>query len=283
MTIVKIHSSNVRAGFSARHHVHATSLISIPPFPAPSEVRSGLWPGSRSCRARVPPLPDSSSIAVVPRCSESRRTRSPSLTENRHRVLFLTADPRGATRLAHDEECAAIEHELRLTLGRDEFEFRSKWAVSVDEMMRHLNECLPTIVHFSGHGSDATGCAGIHLQDERRSQYVSARALAQMIASAAPSARVVVLNACFSDAVAGTLCDMVDCVVGMTGAIDDDAARSFAVSFYRALGNRRSIGNAVAQAVATLAAKQLPDEHRPVCRTRCGISADQLFLPSLNG
>jgi hypothetical protein len=66
----------------------------------------------------------------------------------------------------------------------------------------------------------------------------------------------------------------------MNGAVGDDAARSFAVSFYRALGNGRSVGNAVAQAVATLAAKQLPDEHLPVCWTRDGINADELFLPT---
>ena len=59
-----------------------------------------------------------------------RHMRSPRPSERRHRVLFLAADPRDTTRLAQDEECAAIEHELRLTLGRDEFEFRSKWAVS---------------------------------------------------------------------------------------------------------------------------------------------------------
>jgi hypothetical protein len=101
-----------------------------------------------------------------------------------------------------------------------------------------------------------------------------------MIASAAPSARVVVLNACSSDAVAESLRHAVDCVVSMNGAVDDDAARSFAMGFYRALGNCRSVGNAVAQAVATLAAKQLPDEHLPVCRTRDGVSADQIFLPT---
>jgi hypothetical protein len=186
-----------------------------------------------------------------------------------------------------------------MTLGRDDFDFRSKWAVSVDEMMRHLNEWQPAIVHFSGHGYGSAGIhvrngqhqpypprrdvevaggAGIYLPDEHGSQYVSARALAQMIATAAPSTRVVVLNACFSDAVAESLRNVVDCVVGMDGAIGDDAARSFAEGFYRALGNRRSIGNAFAQAVATLAAKQLPDEHLPVCRTRDGVSADQLFL-----
>jgi hypothetical protein len=216
-------------------------------------------------------------------------------------ILFLAANPSGTTRLALDEECAAIERELRMTRGRDDFDFRSKWAVSIDEMMRYLNEWKPLIIHFSGHGSGSASIGahgnqyqpsqrdveiasgtGIILQDERRSQHVPGRALTQMIASAAPSARVVVLNACFSDEVAESLRDAVDCVVSMNGAVDDDAARSFAVGFYRALGNCRSVGNAVAQAVATLAAKQLPDEHLPVCRTRNGVSADQLFLATSN-
>jgi hypothetical protein len=72
---------------------------------------------------------------------------------------------------------------------------------------------------------------------------------------------------------------VVECVVGMDGALGDAAARSFAVAFYRALGNRRSVGNAVDQAVATLAAKQRPDD-LPTCRTRDGHSADQIYLPA---
>jgi hypothetical protein len=226
------------------------------------------------------------------------------LPPHKHVILFLAANPSGTTRLALEEECAAIERELRMTTGRDDFDFRSKWAVSVDEMMRHMNELQPTVIHFSGHGGGnaelyvqdgprqpasahrdigAAASAGIQLQDDQRQpQHVTARALTQMISSAAPSARVVVLNACFSDAVAEALRGVVDCVVGMRGAIGDDAARAFAVGFYRALGYRRSVGNAVAQAVAALAAKQFPDEHLPVCRTRDGVSADQVLLPSLD-
>jgi tetratricopeptide (TPR) repeat protein len=64
----------------------------------------------------------------------------------------------------------------------------------------------------------------------------------------------------------------------MRGTIGDAAARSFAVGFYRALGFRRSIGNAVAQAVATLMAKQYPEEHLPICCTRNGIDADYVRL-----
>jgi hypothetical protein len=223
----------------------------------------------------------------------------------RHVILFLAANPSGTARLALDEECAAIERELSMAPWRDHFDFRSRWAVSVDEMMRCLNQLQPTIIHLSGHGSGGAGprgpapCAlgtlrdveidalpdvesdkdtGIYLQDGSQVQHVTGRALTQMIAAAAPSARVVVLNACFSDAAAESLRQEVDCVISMNGAVGDDAARAFAAGFYRALGNYRSVGNAVAQAVATLAAKQLPDAHLPVCRTRDGVSADQLFL-----
>jgi hypothetical protein len=190
-----------------------------------------------------------------------------------------------------------------MTAAREDFVFTSKWAVSIDEMMRHLNALQPTIIHFSGHGGDSadirvleaepspaaqleiagTVPGGIHLEGEqRRPQPVTTRALTQMIQSAAPSARVVVLNACFTDGAADALCRVVDCVVGMRGAISDHAARSFAIAFYRALGHRRSVGNAVAQAIAELAALGLPEEHRPVCRPREGITAEDVVLPTVH-
>jgi hypothetical protein len=100
-----------------------------------------------------------------------------------------------------------------------------------------------------------------------------------MIASAAPSTRLVVLNACHGAEVADSLRHEVDCVVGIDDEIADSAARSFAVAFYRALGNRRSIGNAVDQAAATLEAKH--PGVRPSCKTRDGVRADQIFLPTV--
>lgn len=219
----------------------------------------------------------------------------------RNVILFLTANPICYNRLAFDEECAAIERELRMTDGRDDFDFRSRWAVTSDEMMRHLNELRPTVIHFSGHGNSRYGNSvgprrltrthrgvannnmrrddGLFLQDDHGNpQCITAHALKMMIKTAATSARVVVLNACYSGTQAKALRTVVDCVVCMRGAIHDDAARTFAVGFYRALGNRRSIGNAVEQAIAVLAAKQLPDEYLPCCKTRRGVDASQIFL-----
>jgi len=279
-------------------------LVRLPALPpTPDQELPGELPTSCAITKAMPTIRlAESSIPVVPGLSPVTMTHArPSRpTPSRHGILFLAANPSETTRLALDEECAAIERELRMTTGRDDFDFRSRWAVSVDEVMRALNELQPTVIHFSGHGGGSTGVyvhlarrwrpgyrdidvmatAGIQLQDEqRRPQHVSACALTQMIGSAAPSARLVVLNACFSDVVADTLRRVVDCVVGMRGAVGDEAARSFAVGFYRALGHRRSVGNAVEQAVATLAAKCLPDEHLPICRTRDGVNAAEVTLP----
>ena len=48
--------------------------------------------------------------------------------------------------------------------------------------------------------------------------------------------RCVVLNACYSEAQAQAIAEAIDCVVGMTSAVGDDAAIEFATAFYRALG-----------------------------------------------
>jgi len=194
----------------------------------------------------------------------------------KHVILFLAANPQGSSPLKVAEECAEIQRELKMARNRDDFQFESRWAVGIDELMRHLEELDPTVIHFSGHGGASTG---LLLQDEQgQPQPVSARALALMVDAAARNVRVVVLNACFSATQADALRAKVDCVVGMDGMIGDAAARAFAIRFYGALGNRRSVGNAVAQAVAALAAKQLPDEHVPRCLTRDGVDAQQVVL-----
>jgi WD40 repeat protein len=260
------------------------------------------WPTPSVRRSAPTLLPDPVARAGAGRALIRPVAEPARPTAQRHVILFLAANPRGTTGLDLDDECAAIERELSMVTARHEFDFHSKWAVSIDAMMRHLNELQPAVIHFSGHGegdpatsrddhhrarrrdiAETTAGAAIYLEDEREQRrQVGGRPLAQMIASAAPRARVVVLNACYSDALAEALLGVVECVVGMRGAISDGAAPAFAVAFYRALGNRRSIGNAVDQARATLAARQLPDEQLPMCRTRDGVNAHELFLPSVD-
>jgi hypothetical protein len=147
-------------------------------------------------------------------------------------------------------------------------------------MARYLLELDPTIIHLRGARIDSSESeldtapdagalaeSGIWLRDERGGmRLVTARALKMMVSTTAPSARLVVLNACYSDDHATALCQVVDCVVGMTRD-HAHAALSFAVAFYRMLGHRRSVGEALAHANAMLAVEGVPDECVPRCRT----------------
>jgi hypothetical protein len=138
-------------------------------------------------------------------------------------ILFLAADPHGSSERKLSEECSEIQRELERAPHRDEIRFEARRAASIDELMRHLNELDPTVLHFSGHG----GSTGVMLQDEQgRPQLVSPRSLALMIEAAARSVRVVVLNGCSSTPQVDALRAKVDCVVGVDGAIGAAAART---------------------------------------------------------
>ena len=66
------------------------------------------------------------------------------------------------------------------------------------------------------------------------------------------------MNACHSQEVARALCSVVDCAIGMRGALGEPAARAFAGALYRALGYCRSVENALEQADATLEGPRVP-------------------------
>ena len=68
------------------------------------------------------------------------------------------------------------------------------------------------------------------------SQAVSPDALKQLFATLKGDIRCVVLNACFTEPQAKAIAGSIDCVVGMSAAIGDKSAVSFAASFYQALG-----------------------------------------------
>jgi hypothetical protein len=235
--------------------------------------------------ARDPDI-DLSTLAIL-LAADLRRAGQPAAARRdavkppeQHVIAFLAANPSGTHALRLGSECAAIQRELKLAPHRRDFRVESRWAVTIDDAIAQLDELDPAVVHFSGHGE----AGSLLLEDEHGGpEPVSPRALAMMIEVAARNARVVILSACSTTAHAHALRDKVDVVIGMDGKIHDDAARMFAVRFYGALGNRRSVGNAFAQGVAKLAAKGLPDELLPCCVTRPGVDADQVVLTTCDG
>jgi hypothetical protein len=231
------------------------------------------------------------------------RATLPGRPAKKHVILFLAANPSDTDRIALDREARAIHVELKRSGYRDRFDFQTRWAAEPLDLLRELRELKPTVVHFSGHGGARTGATsgsssnrhvvaadassraepgGLYLQDAvGAAQLVSAQAIAQVLEAAGDSVKLVVLNACYTAPIADVLLAHVDCVVGMTGAIHDSAARTFAIGFYGGLGEHESIAAAFKQGRAAIDLEGLPDAERPKLNVRDGFDAAQVILAAL--
>lgn len=157
-------------------------------------------------------------------------------------ILFLAANPRDTNPLRLGEEIQSIDLALREADFREKFNLEQQWAVRVNDLQRHLLRYKPNIVHFSGHGSDASE---IILEDPSgRSHPISVRALSRLFRLLRDNIRCIVLNACYSEHQARAIAKHIDCVIGMSKAIGDSAAIRFATAFYRALGYGRNVKDA---------------------------------------
>ena len=76
---------------------------------------------------------------------------------NKHVILFLAANPHDTSRLALDQEARSIHLELKRTGYRERFEFVTRWAAEPLDLLREMRELKPTVVHFSGHGTQPAG------------------------------------------------------------------------------------------------------------------------------
>ena len=155
-------------------------------------------------------------------------------------ILFLAANPAETNSLQLGEEIRDIRRKIRATAFR-EIQIEQEWAVSPTDLVTYLQEHQPTVVHFSGHG---TAAGEIVLQDKGTSAHVAPDILSDIFKVLQGDIKCVVLNACYSEAQAKAIKPFVDCVVGMTRAVRDDAAIQFAGTFYEALANGRTIRDA---------------------------------------
>jgi CHAT domain-containing protein len=184
------------------------------------------------------------------------------------RILWLAANPLSTARLALDEEAREVTEKLRLARDREVFEFITRWAVRPADLLQHLNEHRPRVVHFSGHG-DSAGMIALSA-GEGNSRPVTTAALAEMFRIVRDEVRLVVLNACYSAVQAQAIGQHIDHVVGMLQPIDDRSAVIFAAAFYSALGFGRPVHEAFEQGKVALMLHGMPDHDVPNLLTRPG-------------
>lgn len=191
-------------------------------------------------------------------------------------VLFLAANPKSTPQLNLDEEARAIREKIRLSEYRDSVQFESRWAVRAGDILQAINETNPTIVHFSGHGTDFGEL--VLLNPDGTEKFVSAEAITAAMATASDTIRLVVFNACFSEAQAESVVNHIEAAVGMSDSIADETACVFAAQLYSSIGFGRSLQTAFNQAKAALLLENVPDENVPTLYTRDDVNANEMYL-----
>lgn len=183
---------------------------------------------------------------------------SPSL-----KILFLAASPEDQVLLHTAAEARAIDLALRQAEQRN-IELIHHGAVQVDDLQPLLFRHQPHLVHFSGHGSSDHA---ILLQTaDGQSAAVTGTALRDLFQLGQARLRCVVLNACYTEEQASAIAEVVDCVVGMSDAISDDAAQLFATAFYGALGAGQAVKTAFAAGCNRIDLSNLAEQHKPVLK-----------------
>jgi hypothetical protein len=184
----------------------------------------------------------SGQVAIGSSVTQAQSAPDPSTTPGTATILFWAANPVDTEPLQLGNEVRTIEERLRASELRDRFVLEQQWAVRPGDLSDGLLRYAPQIVHFSGHGNPS---GDLVLQaDDGSSLPVTIAALADLFALAGDSVRCVVFNACYSQAQAEAVAEHVDCVVGTSRAIEDEAAVRFAAGFYRALGYGRDVSTA---------------------------------------
>ncbi|RCV88461.1 hypothetical protein DU505_13675 [Billgrantia montanilacus] len=191
-------------------------------------------------------------------------------------VLFLASNPADAQQLRLDEEARSITDMIRKAKHRDSVSFESRWAVQPMDVLQAINELNPTIIHFSGHGSDSDE---IVFQDTNgNAKLVSKEAIVQTMMASSCNIRLVFFNTCYSYKKAQAVTHHVEAAIGMNTSIGDDAARVFSSQFYSAIGFGLSVKKAFEQAKALVMMEGLNEEETPELFVQEGLDSDELVI-----
>jgi hypothetical protein len=197
-------------------------------------------------------------------------------------ILFMAANPAGTDERALGEQARAIQAELARAGRRERFVFETRWAAQPLDLLRDMVKLKPIVVHFCGARlAGSCGAAppdGVYFQGpDGHAQLVPGHALAQAFRSV-DSVKLVILDACYSEPHAESIATHVDCVVGMTGCVVDQAATSFSIGLYLGIGEGESIDAAFQHGCAAISLTGASDPRQPQLRVRHGVDARQIVF-----
>lgn len=199
------------------------------------------------------------------------------------RVLYLTASACGDLRV--DEEVRRVKAAVRSAVHRDVVHIEHQPAATLEDLLDGLTRVVPHVVSFSGHASEDLVVFDTGADVRGPGHRLAAEVFARAIGAVDDPPRLVVLNACRSQAQLKALVRVVPLAVGMQGSIGDPAAIAFAARFYAALTDGQSVRGAYQLAKVALAAasRTLSDADLPILQHAPSVDPGEEILVCLNG
>ena len=180
-------------------------------------------------------------------------------------VLFVEAHPIGSGDVRSNTEYKKIKDVLDKSQNR-KYELIPVLSTRYVDLQQALLKYMPTIVHFSGHGTQS---GSICLEDTQgHPTEVSLADLVELLKEF-PTIKCVVLNACYTHPVQNPIIQdrITYLLIGTISTISSEAAMDFAESFYQALFHDKDYETAF-----NLGKNRLHVEHRidyPVVKCLC--------------
>lgn len=191
-------------------------------------------------------------------------------------VLFVSANPDPRSPLQVEKEQNRIVKVRNGSRHQSKVRIESLPDLDIAEFAKSLRLHSPAVLHFSGHGG-RDGSLVMRDQDGKTHK-MNPKGLSRLLALQKTTLRLIVLNACYSSELAKLLLSDIDCVIGMSAAVADDAAVLFAQAFYGALFDGQSVGEAFATSSAIVAARYENEGNAPTLETKVGVDANALRL-----
>ena len=161
-----------------------------------------------------------------------------SKSDEKAKILFLSANPTNTGRLQVDKEYSLIKKELARNKYYDLL--NAELALTVENLIKAMNQ-RPQIVHFAGHGKRN---AIIISDDNNKELEMPTRALKRLFRQHKEGLKLVVLNACYSAKQAKALSELGFYVIGMNNAAIDSGSITFASGLYIGLSEGKSVEKA---------------------------------------
>ncbi len=176
------------------------------------------------------------------------------------RLLFLSAQSESEATLNPGRAYRAIDEAIAQAGGKDRIHLASGWAVRPTDLLPHLNQHRPHLVHIHAHGS----VRGMLLEwEDERSVTVRPEAMQALLRAAGDHLRFVFFGGCHSAGLADAATATVDFAIGMRGAVEEKAETQFAAAFYGAISAGRSVQRAFDQALAMIDVLGLGEQDKP--------------------